>query len=330
MAEQIHIDVSTSGLISGWARNTDYPNLSVEVDLFCDGQQLARVIANEYRANQQGVGIGNGTYGFSYVPSSPIVTDPRRISAVIVGFHYPKNAHQIGPLPPTALRARVAGTEDEHFFNGSGQLTVHEWMRALSCFNVTIDQFDTVVDFGCGCGRALRHLETKLTPHQRLIGMDVDQEAIDWLSANYPKISAIALKPLPPTPLDDASVDLVLSHSVFTHLPEHIQFLWLDELARILKPGRGLITSIHGTKVIDEVVPTLGAGSKAFLEEINNRGFFYSPSKAPAEASLPEYYGSAFHTIKYICERWTTKFNLIGWLPVFALRHQDVLVLQKK
>jgi SAM-dependent methyltransferase len=186
-----------------------------------------------------------------------------------------------------------------------------------------------VVDFGCGCGRALRHLELKLAPRQRLIGMDVDQEAINWLSANYPKISTFALKPLPPTPLDDASVDLIVSHSVFTHLPEHIQFLWLDELARILKPGGGLITSIHGAKVIDEVARTLGADSKAFLDEINNRGFYYSPSKMSAEAGLPEYYGLAFHTIKYICERWTTKFKLSAWLPVFALLHQDVLILQK-
>ncbi len=258
-----------------------------------------------------------------------MVTDVKKLSAVIVGFHYPKNAHPIGPLPPAALRARVAGTEDEKSFIDSGQMTVHEWMRVLSCFNLTFEQFDTVVDFGCGCGRALRYLESKMVPRQRLIGMDVDQEAINWLSANYPTISTIALKPLPPTPLDDASVDLIVSHSVFTHLPEHIQFLWLDELARILKPGKGLITSIHGEKVIDEVARTLGAGSKVFLDEIKNRGFFYSPAKMSAEAGLPEYYGSAFHTIRYICERWTTKFKLIGWLPVFALGHQDVLILQK-
>ncbi len=67
MAEEIHIDVSTGSLISGWARNSDYPNLNVEVDLLSDGQRLARVIANEYRADLRGAGIGNGTYGFAYV-----------------------------------------------------------------------------------------------------------------------------------------------------------------------------------------------------------------------------------------------------------------------
>jgi SAM-dependent methyltransferase len=234
-----------------------------------------------------------------------------------------------GPIPPAALRARVAGTDDERWFVDSGQLTVDEWVRALNCINVNIRKLSVVGDFGCGCGRALRILEAHREPWQRLIGMDVDREAIEWVAANYPGISTFVLQNTPPCPLDSASVDLVVSHSVFTHLPEHLQFLWLNELARILKPEGILITSIHGAKVIDEFAPSLGLGGEPFLAEINDRGFAYHSAKTLAEASLPEYYGLAFHTIDYINKHWTTMFKLRAWLPVFALRHQDVLVLQK-
>jgi SAM-dependent methyltransferase len=332
MTIELYVDEKTATRVVGWARESDYPNLNVVVEILADGKPLARIIADEYRADLHKAGIGNGKYAFSYVPSSPIAADSKTISAVVVGFHVPKHSppRPRGPIPPAALRARVAGTEDEKWFDASGQMTADEWTRALKCFNVDITRFDVVADFGCGCGRALRHLEARLEPRQRLIGMDVDHEAIAWVAANYPGVSTIPLQNEPPIPLDDASVDLIVSHSVFTHLPEDLQFLWLHELWRILKPEGVLIASIHGAKVIDEFAPSLGSGSKAFLEEIAAHGFSYYQAKTSAEASLPEYYGLAFHTIDYINMRWTPKFKVRAWLPVFALSHQDVLVLQKK
>jgi trans-aconitate methyltransferase len=267
-----------------------------------------RCDAVEYRADVQSVGMDTGVFR-NMKPDD--------------------NGRPKGPIPPAALRARVAGTEDERWFDVSGQLTVDEWVQALHCFNVNINQFSVVADFGCGCGRALRHLEARLEPRQRLIGMDVDHEAIEWVAANYPGITTFALPNEPPSPLEAASVDLVVSHSVFTHLPEHLQFLWLNELARILKPKGVLIASIHGAKLIDEFAPSLGSDSQSFLAEINGRGFAYHQAKTVAEAHLPEYYGLAFHTIGYIDKYWTTLFELKAWLPKFALSLQDILVLRK-
>ena len=48
----------------------------------------------------------------------------------------------------------------------------------------------------------------------------------------------------------DKSVNLVLCHSVFTHLPEDTQFLWLSELYRILDDDGIAVISFHGNKVI--------------------------------------------------------------------------------
>jgi ubiquinone/menaquinone biosynthesis C-methylase UbiE len=41
----------------------------------------------------------------------------------------------------------------------------------------------------------------------------------------------------PPLPFPDDHFDLVFSSSVFTHIDEHAQDLWLAELRRVTQPG---------------------------------------------------------------------------------------------
>lgn len=239
------------------------------------------------------------------------------------------------PLPPASLRSRVSGSLDEAWFDESGRLTVGEWARALASQGVGFGDFQTIVDFGCGCGRALRHLKTMMNPQQRLIGLDPDREAIGWVQANL-GIEAYALDDLPPAAqIPTATADLILSHSVFTHLPEGVQFAWLAELARMLKPGGILIASIHGAKVVDEYAKGLGASNLGdaqahFLAEVRAKKFFHVVGKNSFEEALPAYYGAAFHDISYIAERWTGDFEVKAWFPTFALKHQDVLVLQRR
>jgi SAM-dependent methyltransferase len=323
----------TDSLISGWAWDSGDPEKRLAVEILIDGKPLAQVTAQQYREDLKDCGIGDGNHAFSYTPQSPIDLKSQRISTKVVGTDV--YLHRIpGPIPPEALRERVAGTKDEKWFDASGAMTVEEWIRALRCINTGIEQFRTIVDFGCGCGRALRHIEHRLVPEQRLIGLDVDQEAIQWLGANYPGIPSLSLNPCPPGPLEEGSVDLIVSHSVFTHLPEEVQHLWLSELARILKHAGILITSVHGDKVINHHKDFLISQNRTeecsnFLDKINKRGFYHLPERAPAEITLPKYYGATFHTINYISRFWTESFQIRAWLPVFALNWQDVLVLQK-
>lgn len=329
-----YLELCTSGVISGWAWNSDHPRERVGVEILVDGTPLARVTAQQYRKDLTDCGIGDGNYGFWYTPLSPIDPKVQRISVVVVGTDFYLRRIP-GPIPPEGLRERVAGTTDEQWFHASGAMTVDEWTRALNCINRGIGEFEIIADFGCGCGRALRHLEMRLTPEQRLIGLDVDREAIQWLVANYPQISTIALNDTPPIPLEDGGIDLIVSHSVFTHLPEEIENLWISELRRILKHNGILITSIHGIKVIEEYKANLTAQNQIdervrFEQIIENHGFYHLLGKSTAEAVLPEYYGASFHTIKYIITHWAELFEIRAWLPVFALNYQDVLVLQKR
>jgi len=238
-------------------------------------------------------------------------------------------------MPPVDLRQRVAGTPDEAWFELSGARTVNEWERALACFDMKLTDFRTIIDFGCGCGRALRHLKLRLSEHQRLIGLDPDSEAIHWIEQNFSAVEAHALAEDPPIDsLDANTADLILCHSVFTHLPEKVQFEWLAELARLLSAGGILIASIHGSKALAGYCSSLrakGLTLQAYYvsDQVERHGFFHSTSKGPFQAALPNYYGSAFHHIDYVAEQWTSNFKLLAWFPVFALDYQDLLVLSK-
>jgi SAM-dependent methyltransferase len=240
----------------------------------------------------------------------------------------------VAPLPPEELRERVAGARDPKSFDLSGAATVDEWTRALAAIGKRWGDFQTIVDFGCGCGRAIRHLRSIIDPAaQTLIGLDPDAEAIDWVVRNL-DARGYALADLPPAPLPDNSADLIVSHSVFTHLPEDVQHAWLGELRRFLKPGGVLITTVHGDHAFASYYnDVIRAGqpetAQILLNAMNAEGFLYIRGRTAAEAALPEYYGAAFHKIKYVHENWSRYFNLLAWFPRFALNLQDTLVLQK-
>lgn len=241
----------------------------------------------------------------------------------------------LGPLPPSALRERVAGTGDAKWFDESGARTVEEWRQALAVAGRRLSDFGTILDFGCGCGRALRHLEANLLPTQRLIGLDVDAQAIAWLAASYPRVTSLPLEAMPPTSLATGSVDLIVAHSVFTHLPEDIQFKWLGELARVLRSDGVFVTSVHGAKVIREYRHALQSQGRhneggSFDATMYLKGFCHIRGRTQAEMTLPEYYGAAFHDIRYIVDHWQQAFELLAWLPTFALGHQDVVVLRRR
>lgn len=333
-----YIEVCSDTLVSGWAWDSDEPGRRLDVAILLDGKPLAQVTARQHREDLKAAGIGDGGYGFSYIPAALI--DTRSVTALVVGTGVelphlspaepgaPLMA-RLGPIAPEPLRQRVAGTPDEQWFDRSGALTVGEWIALLGCLNRRIGEFGTVIDWGCGCGRALRHLAVRLTAQQRLIGIDVDAEAIAWMKANYPQVPVFALAETPPAPIADDTADLIVSQSIFTHLPEDIADLWLAELARILKPGGLLITTVHGATVLEHEANKPLVTPK-FLNAMENYGFYYFAGRSEAEAALPEYYGSAFHTIDYIARCWTRFFKIRAWVPGLALSYQDSLVLEKR
>ena len=59
--------------------------------------------------------------------------------------------------------------------------------------------FERLLDFGCGCGRMLRHLG-ELADRVEIHGTDLDAEMIDWLRSNVTYGSYEVASPEPPLP----------------------------------------------------------------------------------------------------------------------------------
>lgn len=102
----------------------------------------------------------------------------------------------------------------------------------------------TVVDFGCNdgavSGRYLREGAAKV------IGLDIDAKALDRARFLHPAVTFLQ-SGVDRVPLDDASVDVIVSRDVFEHVaqPEPI----LRELFRALRPGGQMLIDTIGWRM---------------------------------------------------------------------------------
>jgi SAM-dependent methyltransferase len=155
------------------------------------------------------------------------------------------------PIPPDELRQWVAGTDDLKWFLESGQLAAQTIIDTLAKQHLTIDQFDSLLDFGCGCGRVIRHLHAYNTV--QLHGSDCNPNAIRWCDENFEFAEFSSNTIEPPIRYRDQSFDLVYAFSVFTHLTEPLQAAWIQEMRRIIRPNGYLIISLHGNFYIPQI-----------------------------------------------------------------------------
>ena len=155
------------------------------------------------------------------------------------------------PLPPARLRVKVAWTGDAYWFLQSGRLAEQSIRAALARHGTAPEEAGALLDFGCGCGRVTRRwLGVRGVD---VLGCDANEEAVDWCARNLPfarfEVNGLA----PPLAYDDEAFGLVYALSVFTHLTEELQILWLRELWRVLQPGALLLLTTHGRAYLDRL-----------------------------------------------------------------------------
>jgi len=152
------------------------------------------------------------------------------------------------PLPPLEMRKLVGPFDEAAYDNPSGAL-VYPWLSE--------EAYESVFDFGCGCGRVARQLILQKARPGRYVGVDLQADMIRWCNDNlHPLAPSFSFhhhdvfnvrlnpgreKPLTaPFPVSDQQFTLVNALSVFTHLTEEQARYYLRECARILHP-RGVL-----------------------------------------------------------------------------------------
>jgi len=101
---------------------------------------------------------------------------------------------------------------------------------------------DTIVDAGCGSGRAAKQLGRRF---QRLdyLGIDVVPDLLAHAASVSPPDFRFQRAPGLAIPKPDASTDMVCFFSVFTHLLHEESYRYLRDARRALKPGGKVVFS---------------------------------------------------------------------------------------
>ena len=119
-------------------------------------------------------------------------------------------------------------------------------------------------------------------------------------------------------PYKEDEFNFLYSISVFTHLPEDMQFAWLGELARIAKMNAVLLLSIHNMDLLPEKAVVPGDTS----------GFRYV--NLGLTDGLPNFYQTAYHTHQYVMEHWERYFEVLSVIPKAVAGHQDLVVCRRQ
>jgi cyclopropane fatty-acyl-phospholipid synthase-like methyltransferase len=220
-------------------------------------------------------------------------------------------------VPPAQLRFRVGEDSRLAAFLEVGRRTAENLDAALGRAGSAFTPGQTVLDFGCGCGRTLRWLIERY-PGVRWHGVDVDAEAIAWCQANIPAASFICGSPLPPLPFADASLDMIYAISVFTHLNEGFQRAWIAELERVLKPGGMLLLSLYSEHVWREQpeAATVEAGGFVFRKSEKLKGI------------LPDWYHTALQSHDRVTSMLRERFSRVSYQER-ALGDHDAVIAWK-
>jgi SAM-dependent methyltransferase len=222
------------------------------------------------------------------------------------------------PLPPARLRAQAGPKHaDPDYFLRSGERHAELIRDLLAEDGAAIDELEAILDWGCGCGRILRHWVA--LDDTRVHGCDINPRMAAWCTANLPFAKVTVNDISPPLPYPDASLDLVYALSVLTHLPEELQHAWVGECRRILKPGGRLLFSTMGEHYL-----TLQR-----LTESERRSFEAGNLVVLYEGAPGTSLCSAYHPPAYVRERLAAGFDRIAFRPAAEDGRHDLHLLRK-
>lgn len=217
-----------------------------------------------------------------------------------------------GPLPPRRVLQKVQLTPWVMEYLEVGARGAETVRAELTAAGLTRDNA-SVLDFGCGLGRTLRHLRAQ---SWSLSGCDVDGDSIAWTRKALPEIPLATNGPLPPLPYGDGSFDAVYAISVFTHFDPRGQAAWAGELARVLRPG--------GLALVTTMGPWAFHPFPEGSEDTGVDGFWFFPVGGAFNNS------AAVHTRDGLESFFSPSFELLDWKKQGLDGFQDLALFRAR
>lgn len=222
------------------------------------------------------------------------------------------------PIPPADLLVSVAGTPNREWFSVRGRQDAEMFARLAAQHGHPLPEQGVVVDLGCGCGRTARWLAPQVTAGGgRFLGFDVNARLAGWCAANLPGEYA-SNRLTPPLACEAGAVDVLYAYSVLTHLREATAARWLNEIARVLRPGGLAMLSFHDEAFAEHFGP---AEVRAALRK---RSYFVFN-----DALEGSNYISAWTTREHFSELASRDFQVLEVLPGRDDRTQAIAVLRR-
>src|SRR5262249_23651606 len=154
-----------------------------------------------------------------------------------------------------------------------------------------LENFESILDYGCGSGRLTRWFADAADSSVRVHGTDINPDAIAWCRQHLPLATFDCNGPEPPLRYPSESFDLILGVSVLTHLDEQLQLAWLAELARVSRPGGVVLLSIHAEDKARKDLPggDFLPGSE-FQKYLATGHYYQRANQLETVEGLPDFY----------------------------------------
>ena len=194
-----------------------------------------------------------------------------------------------------------------------------ELIKALASKYIDFDRAKSILDWGCGPGRVIRHFPLLGGSSHQYSGSDYNEKYTGWCAKNIPGISFFVNELSPPLEVKSDSFDLVYGLSIFTHLSEKAHYDWMHEIFRILRPGGIFIFTTHGDGSLEKLTPSE-------LEDYRNGNFV---SRSFLKEGHRMY--SSFQPEKFM-DKIRGKFTLLEFIPggkSSDIGYQDCRIFRK-
>lgn len=232
------------------------------------------------------------------------------------------------------------------FVGSSGIAALQEaanFMRVVLKYSrangIAFDGSTRIADFGSGWGRYTRFLLKYASP-DNIFGLEINPLMVEHCRKAFGTANFLKVDAFPPCDLRNGLLDLTFGYSVFSHLAPDCANAWIDEFARITKPGGLVMMTTQGRTFIDFCAnirkrndlsnPWFESLAKSFVDEQSalddyDRGEFL-------HAGFGQYggtYGESLIPRGYIEKSWTRYFDLVDFVDSRSFLPQALFVLKR-